>query len=61
LGKDAEEMLRQRLTFAEAVEQFGVEAVIRKIIPQKQQGAVPAIQDTLTDNLGEISRHLRGT
>jgi hypothetical protein len=38
-----------------------VEKVIRKIILQKQQGAVPAVQKALSDNLGEISRHLRGT
>ena len=38
-----------------------VESVIRKIILQKTQSAIPAIQQTLTDNLGEISRHLRGT
>ncbi len=38
-----------------------VESVIRKIILQKSQSAIPAIQQTLTDTLGEISRHLRGT
>ncbi len=38
-----------------------VEGVIRKIILAKKQSAVPVVQDALTTNLGEVSRHLRGT
>ncbi|MCP4410534.1 MAG: BREX system P-loop protein BrxC [Gammaproteobacteria bacterium] len=38
-----------------------VEGVIRKIILAKKTSAIPVLQETLTKNLGEISRHLRGT
>ena len=38
-----------------------VEGVIRKIILAKKASAIPVLQENLTKNLGEISRHLRGT
>ena len=38
-----------------------VESVIRKIILQKKSSAVGQLETILKDNLGEISRHLRGT
>ena len=38
-----------------------VESVIRKIILQKKPSAVGNVEAILKDNLGEISRHLRGT
>lgn len=38
-----------------------VESVIRKIILQKKSSAVGQVEQVLKDNLGEISRHLRGT
>lgn len=38
-----------------------VESVIRKIILQKKSSAVVQVEQVLKDNLGEISRHLRGT
>ena len=38
-----------------------VESVIRKIILQKKSSAVGQVEAILKDNLGEISRHLRGT
>ena len=38
-----------------------VESVIRKIILQKKETAKPEVQDVISQNLGEISRHLSGT
>ncbi|NHN36564.1 BREX system P-loop protein BrxC [Pseudomaricurvus alcaniphilus] len=38
-----------------------VESVIRKIILQKKSSTVGQVERVLQDNLGEISRHLRGT
>ncbi len=38
-----------------------VESVIRKIILQKKSSAIGQVESILKDNLGEISRHLRGT
>jgi len=60
-GTPSLQKIKGRFTVPVQLSDTDVEAVIRKIILQKQQGAVPAIQKTLTDNLGEISRHLRGT
>ncbi|NCA89504.1 MAG: BREX system P-loop protein BrxC [Gammaproteobacteria bacterium] len=60
-GTPSLQKIKGRFTVAVQLSDTDVEAVIRKIILQKQQGAIPAIQQTLTDHLGEISRHLRGT
>ena len=38
-----------------------VESVIRKIILQKKETAKPEVQNVISKNLGEISRHLSGT
>ena len=38
-----------------------VESVIRKIILQKKSSTIGQVESLLKDNLGEISRHLRGT
>ena len=38
-----------------------VESVIRKIILQKKSSALGKVETLLKDNLGEVSRHLRGT
>ncbi len=38
-----------------------VESVIRKIILQKKSSTIGQVEAILKDNLGEISRHLRGT
>jgi len=38
-----------------------VESVIRKIILRKKSSALPLVEKLLSDNLGEISRHLRGS
>ena len=38
-----------------------VESVIRKVILQKKESAKPELDRVLTNHLGEISRHLRGT
>lgn len=38
-----------------------VDSVIRKVILQKKSSALSEVEKTLGDNLGEISRHLRGT
>lgn len=40
---------------------YDVENVTRKIILAKKPTALPAIEKILKDNLGEITRHLRGT
>ncbi|WP_058554877.1 BREX system P-loop protein BrxC [Thiohalocapsa sp. ML1] len=53
--------IKGRFTLPVQLADTDVETVIRKIILQKQQAAVPAVQQALSDNLGEISRHLRGT
>ncbi|MBK1705245.1 BREX system P-loop protein BrxC [Halochromatium glycolicum] len=60
-GTPSLQKIKGRFTVPVQLSDTDVEAVIRKIILQKTQGAIPAIQTTLTDNLGEISRHLRGT
>lgn len=60
-GTPSLQKIKGRFTVAVQLSDTDVEAVIRKIILQKQQGAIPAIERTLTDHLGEISRHLRGT
>ncbi len=38
-----------------------VDAVIRKVILQKKETARPNIETVMQDNLGEITRHLRGS
>lgn len=38
-----------------------VDAVIRQVILAKKPGAIGTIDKTITENLGEISRHLTGT
>ncbi|HIF9321477.1 TPA: BREX system P-loop protein BrxC [Photobacterium damselae] len=43
------------------LEDTDVDSVIRKVILQKKDSAKPAIQAMINDNLGEISRHLRGS
>ncbi len=60
-GTPSLQKIKGRFTVPVQLSDTDVEAVIRKIILQKQQSAVPGIQKKLTDNLGEISRHLRGT
>ena len=60
-GTPSLQKIKGRFTVPVQLSDTDVEAVIRKIILQKTQGAVPAIQKALTDNLGEVSRHLRGT
>ena len=60
-GTPSLQKIKGRFTVPVQLSDTDVEAVIRKIILQKQQSAIPAIQRTLTDHLGEISRHLRGT
>ena len=43
------------------LEDTDVDKVIRKVILQKKASAFPVVETVLNDNLGEISRHLRGT
>lgn len=43
------------------LEDTDVDAVIRKVILQKKESARPAIEAMIDDNLGEITRHLRGS
>jgi hypothetical protein len=60
-GTPSLQKIKGRFTVPIQLSDTDVEAVIRKIILQKRQGAVPSIEKVLTDNLGEVSRHLRGT
>ena len=53
--------LMGRFPLAVQLSDTDVESVIRKIILQKKPSAVAAVEDVWTKNLGEISRHLRGT
>ena len=53
--------IKGRFTLPVQLADTDVEKVIRKIILQKEQAAIPSVQKTLSDNLGEITRHLRGT
>ncbi|MBF4381659.1 BREX system P-loop protein BrxC, partial [Vibrio anguillarum] len=43
------------------LEDTDVDAVIRKVILQKKPSAENAVKTVVNDNLGEISRHLRGS
>ncbi|MFA0082797.1 BREX system P-loop protein BrxC [Vibrio breoganii] len=43
------------------LEDTDVDAVIRKVILQKKESAKSAVKAVVNDNLGEISRHLRGS
>lgn len=43
------------------LEDTDVDKVIRKVILQKKESAKPVIRAMVDDNLGEISRHLRGS
>ncbi len=43
------------------LEDTDVDAVIRKVILQKKASAENAVKTVVNDNLGEISRHLRGS
>ncbi|USR94437.1 BREX system P-loop protein BrxC [Aliivibrio fischeri] len=43
------------------LEDTDVDAVIRKVILQKKPSAESAVRTVVDDNLGEISRHLRGS
>ncbi|CAM2883145.1 BREX system P-loop protein BrxC [Vibrio rarus] len=43
------------------LEDTDVDAVIRKVILQKKESAKPAVKAVVDGNLGEISRHLRGS
>jgi len=60
-GTPSLQKIKGRFTVPVQLSDTDVESVIRKIILQKTQAAVPDIQAVLTDNLGEITRHLRGT
>ncbi|WP_295543353.1 BREX system P-loop protein BrxC [uncultured Thiohalocapsa sp.] len=60
-GTASLQKIKGRFTVPVQLSDTDVEDVIRKIILQKKQRAVPEIQRLLTDHLGEISRHLRGT
>ena len=53
--------IQGRFTVPVQLSDTDVESVIRQIILSKKPSALPQIQQVLNDNLGEISRHLRGT
>ncbi len=50
-----------RFTVRVELSDADVDSVIRKVIIAKKSEAVPVIEDRMTRNLGEISRHLQGT
>lgn len=53
-GTPSLQKIKGRFTVPVQLSDTDVEAVIRKIILQKSQRAIPAIRQTLTDNLGEL-------
>ena len=53
--------LMGRFQVAVQLEDTDVDSVIRKVILQKKESARPAIQALIDSELGEISRHLRGS
>jgi len=53
--------LKARFPAAIELSDTDVDKVIRQVILAKKPGAVAAVTDVLTKNLGEISRHLAGT
>lgn len=53
--------LEGRFTLRVELSDADVEAVIRKTVLAKDSNAIPAIEETIHNNLGEISRHLTGT
>lgn len=50
-----------RFTVRVELSDADVDSVIRKVILSKKSEAVPVIEDSMTQNIGEISRHLQGT
>ena len=50
-----------RFTVRVELSDADVDSVIRKVIISKKSEAIPVLDETLTKNLGEISRHLQGT
>lgn len=50
-----------RFTVRVELSDTDVDSVIRKVIISKNSNAVPVIDEEMTKNLGEISRHLQGT
>ena len=53
--------LRGRFQMPIQLSDTDVESVIRQIILQKKEASRPQLQDVITTNRGEISRHLRGS
>ena len=53
--------LAGRFTVGVELSDADVDSVIRKVILAKKPGARPSIEQTMTANLGEVSRHLAGT
>lgn len=53
--------LMGRFQVSVQLEDTDVDAVIRKVILQKKESKKQNVQDVVNDNLGEISRHLRGS
>lgn len=53
--------LMGRFQVSVQLEDTDVDKVIRKVILQKKESAKPAVKAVVGDNLGEISRHLRGS
>jgi len=60
-GTPSLQKLMGRFPVPIALSDADVDRVIRKIILAKRQSAIPVVEETLTKNLGEVSRHLRGT
>ncbi|WML91012.1 BREX system P-loop protein BrxC [Thiothrix lacustris] len=60
-GKQNLQRLMGRFQVNVQLEDTDVDAVIRKVILQKKESARPQLEQVVQDNLGEISRHLRGS
>lgn len=60
-GKQNLQRLMGRFQVNVQLEGTDVDAVIRKVLLQKKESARPEIDHIIQDNLGEISRHLRGS
>jgi hypothetical protein len=60
-GMENLQRLLGRFTVPVQLEDTDVDSVIRKVILQKNESARSAIQTVINNELGEISRHLRGS
>lgn len=60
-GTDNLKRLEGRFTVRFDLSEADVNTVVRRVILAKKPSAIPAIQEVMDANIGEISRHLAGT